>query len=145
MRDIRARLSHLLNKITSWNWTKEYEAGYRKMKTIISSELLLTQNDPSMPMIVAADPSAFELVVFIWLQLPEATEKDIMQVSRTLPSAKRKFSQMEKEPLALVFAVSRFHKFLYGRGITSLTNHKLLFTIFGSKSVVPAHSANHLQ
>ncbi|RTG88238.1 uncharacterized protein DC041_0005572 [Schistosoma bovis] len=47
--------------------------------------------------------------------------------------------------LALVFAVRRFHKFLYGRRFTLITGHKPLLTMFGSKSGVPAHFANRLQ
>ncbi|CAH8666328.1 unnamed protein product [Schistosoma bovis] len=138
MHDIRAPLTHLLNKNTSWNWTKECEAAFCKLKTTISSELLLTHYDPSMPIIVAADASAFGLGAVISHQFPDATEKAIMHASRTLTSAERKYSQIEKEALALVFAVRRFHKFLYGRRFT-------LLTIFGSKSGVPAHSANRLQ
>ncbi|VDP62428.1 unnamed protein product [Schistosoma curassoni] len=121
------------------------EAAVCKLKTIISSELLLTHYDPSMPIIVAADASAFELVAVISHQFPDAIEKAIMHASRTLTSAERKCSQREKEALALVFAVRHFDKFLYGRGFTLLTDHKPLLTIFGSKSSVTAHSANRLQ
>ncbi|CAI2734885.1 unnamed protein product [Schistosoma spindalis] len=144
MHDIRAPLNHLLNKNTSWNWTKECEAAFCKLKTIISSELLLTHYDPSIPIIVAADASDFGLGAVISHQFPDATEKAIMHASRTLTSAERKYSQIEKEALALLFAVRRFHKFLYGRRFTLLTDHKPLLRIFGSKSGVPAHSANPL-
>ncbi|CAI2736848.1 unnamed protein product [Schistosoma spindalis] len=98
-----------------------------------------------MFIIVAADASAFGLGAVISHQFPDATEKAIMHASRTLTSAERKYSQIEKEALALVFAVRRFHKFLYGRRFTLLTDHKPLLTIFGSKSGVPVHSANRLQ
>ncbi|TNN21385.1 Retrovirus-related Pol polyprotein from transposon 17.6, partial [Schistosoma japonicum] len=111
------------------------KAAFNKLKSIIGSRLLLTHYDPSMPIIVAADASASGL----------RCQKAIMHASRTLTPAERKYSQIEKEALALVFAVRRFHKFLYGRRFTLLTDHKPLLTIFGSKSGIPAHSANRLQ
>ena len=68
-----------------------------------------------------------------------------MHASRTLASAETLYSQIEKEALALVFAVRRFHKLIYGRRFTLLTDHKPLLSIFGSKKGIPAHSANRLQ
>ncbi|CAH8452171.1 unnamed protein product [Schistosoma rodhaini] len=145
MHDIRAPLNGLLSKNSTWNWTKECDAAFCKLKSIISSKLLLTHYDPCMPIIVAADASAYGVGAVISHQFPDATEKAVMHASRTLTPAERKYSQIEKEALALVFAVRRFHKFLYGRRFTLLTDHKPLLAIFGSKSGVPAHSANRLQ
>nr|VZI11363.1 unnamed protein product [Spirometra erinaceieuropaei] len=51
----------------------------------------------------------------------------------------------EKEVLALVFAVKKFHKLLYGRHFTLLTDHKPLLSIFGSKKGIPVYSASRLQ
>ncbi|VDP36427.1 unnamed protein product [Schistosoma curassoni] len=145
MHDIRALLNYLMNKNTIWNRKKECEAAFRKLKTIITSQLLLTHYDPSMPIIVAADASAFGLGVVISHQFPDATEKAIMHASRKSNPAERKYNQTEKEALALMFAVRRFHKLLYGRRFTLLTDHNTLFSIFGLKPDVPAHSANRLQ
>ncbi|KAH9581803.1 hypothetical protein MS3_00008831 [Schistosoma haematobium] len=145
MHDIRAPLNSLLQKNSSWNWTKQCDAAFCKLKSIISSELLLTHYDPAMPIIVAADASANGLGAVISHQFPDASEKAIMHAARTLTPAEKKYSQIEKEALALVFAVRRFHKFLYGRRFTLLTDHKPLLAIFGSKSGIPAHSANRLQ
>ncbi|CAH8596854.1 unnamed protein product [Schistosoma turkestanicum] len=145
MHDIRAPLNCLLQKHSTWNWNKECDAAFGKLKSIISSELLLTHYDPSMPIIVAADASAYGLGAVISHQFPDASEKAVMHASRTLTPAEKKYSQIEKEALALVFAVRRFHKFLYGRRFTLLTDHKPLLAIFGSKSGIPAHSANRLQ
>ncbi|VDD84421.1 unnamed protein product [Mesocestoides corti] len=52
---------------------------------------------------------------------------------------------MEEEALALVFVVRWFHKLIYGRRFTLLTDHKPLLSIFESKTGIPAHSANRLQ
>ena len=52
---------------------------------------------------------------------------------------------MEKEALALIYAVKKFHKHIYGRRFTLLADHKPLLSIFGSKKGIPTYSANRLQ
>lgn len=68
-----------------------------------------------------------------------------MLASRTLTPAEKRYSQIAKEALAIVFAIRRSHKMVYGQRFAMLTDHKPLLAVFGSKSGLPAHSANRLQ
>ncbi len=55
--------------------------------------------------------------------------------SRTLTQSERRYSQIEKECLSLVFGCTRFDHFLHGRAkIKALTDHKPLETIL-AKSI----------
>lgn len=50
----------------------------------------------------------------------------------------RRYSQTERDALAIVWACKRFHVFLYGKDFVLVTDHKPLETIYSSKSKPPA-------
>ena len=76
---------------------------------------------------------------------PDGSEKPISYVSRTLSSAEKNYAQVEKEALALIFGLSKFHQYLYGRSFMLQTDHKSLTTIFGSTQGIPSLAAARLQ
>ncbi|EPB70866.1 hypothetical protein ANCCEY_10039 [Ancylostoma ceylanicum] len=71
--------------------------------------------------------------------------KAIYLSSRALTPTLQNYSQIEKEALALLFAVQNFHRFVHACHFTLKTDHKPLLPIFGCKKGVPVYSANRLQ
>ena len=66
------------------------------------------------------------------------TEYPVGFASRTLNAADRNYSQLEKEGAAIMFALKKFHKRLYGRYCVIMTDHKPLF---GELKQVPIMAA----
>ena len=74
----------------------------------------------------------------------DGTEQPIAFVSRTLATAERNYSQLDKEGLAIVFAVKRFHNYLMGRSFVICSDHKPLLHLFGEKQGIPAMASARL-
>ena len=144
MRSMRGLLDDLEKK-DKFSWTAEHQVAFNKLKTVLQSDLLVTHFRPEVDIVVAADACEYGLGAVISHRFPNGTEKAIAHAGRTLTKAEQNYGQIEKEALALVFAVRKFHRYLYGRRFTLLTDHKPLLSIFGSKTGVSAHSANRLQ
>ncbi|XP_055714246.1 uncharacterized protein K02A2.6-like [Phlebotomus papatasi] len=145
MSDLRTPLDNLLKKGVKWKWTPKCEEVFRRFKEILTSDLLLTHYDPSLPIIVASDASSHALGCVAYHQFPDGSMKAFYHASRRLTDTETRYSQIEKEALGIIFAVKKFHRFIYGRNFTLLTDHKPLVSIFGSKKGIPIHTANRLQ
>ena len=56
--------------------------------------------------------------------------KPVAYASRAMTSAEQNYAQIEKEMLAIFFATSKFHQYVYGKPKVSLqTDHKPLESI----------------
>ena len=58
---------------------------------------------------------------------------------------KKKYSQIDKEGLAVVFAVKKFDRYLYGKQFTIVTDLKPLISLFSEMRVIPQMSSPRIQ
>ena len=71
-------------------------------------------------------------------------EHPIAYVSRSLTKAEQMYSQLDKEALAIVFTVHKFHVYLFGRHFQLVTDNKPLSRIFHERTAIPLITAAHL-
>ncbi|KAA3671050.1 uncharacterized protein DEA37_0005807 [Paragonimus westermani] len=145
MHRVRAPLNRLLTKDVSWNWSTECQNSFEEVKKMLNSDNLLTHFDPTLQIVVASDASSYGVGAVLSHLYPDGSQKAVAHAARSLSSAEKNYGQTEKEALAIVFAVKRFHKMLFGRHFILLTDHKPLLAVFGSKKGIPIYTANRLQ
>ena len=66
-------------------------------------------------------------------------------MSRTLTAAEKNCSQIEREGLACVFEVKRFHSYIYGHKFEFVTDHTQLNTLFSEKKAVSPRASGKIQ
>ena len=77
--------------------------------------------------------------------MDDGSEHPICFAFRSLTPAEKKYSQLDKEALAIVFGFTRFHQYLYGRNFTLLTDHKPLVHLFNPTRSIPQMAASRIQ
>ena len=77
--------------------------------------------------------------------MPDGTEKPITFISRMLNVAEKKYSQLEKEALAIVFAVRKLHHYLYGLHFTLYSDHKPLQYLLNESRQIPILASSRIQ
>jgi len=75
----------------------------------------------------------------------DGQERPVAYASRTLAPAELNYAQIEREALAIVFAVRKFHQYLYGHQFTLVTDHRPLCKLLGSNQGVPSLAAARMQ
>ena len=72
------------------------------------------------------DASAYGVGACLVHVMSNGQEKPIAYASHTLTAAERNYAQIEREVLAIILKVRRFHQYLYGRSFTLVTDHRPL-------------------
>ena len=138
-------LHKLLKQDVTWEWTEQCAQAFAEAKASLASNNVLIHFDPALPISLATDASAYGLGAVVSHTMPDGRERPVAFASRTMTATEKNYSQLEKEALAIVFGVKKFHQYLYGRQFSLLTDHKPLTTILGPKTGIPTLAAARLQ
>ncbi|XP_071109904.1 uncharacterized protein [Haliotis cracherodii] len=106
-------------------WTESQELSFTTLKTHMSSFPILKLPDLEKTFLVRSDASDVGIGAVL-LQEQEGERFPIMYVSRKLAERERAYSTIEKECLAIVWAIQKLERYLYGREFILETDHQPL-------------------
>jgi hypothetical protein len=121
--EVTAKLRELFGKDAEFRWDNIVHGNaLRELKQMLATAPVLHFYDVKMPLTVQCDASSKGIGAGN-LQ----NGKPIEYASRAITlTASKTSAQIEKELLAVVFAMERFHTYVYGRDVTIETDHKPL-------------------
>lgn len=130
-------LYRLLESKRPWAWGEAEQAAFERAKSILSSDLTLVGYDLNKELLLICDSSEYGLGAIIAHVMDDGAEKPVMMASRTLQAHERRYGQIDKEALAIMFGLSKFHEFLAGRSFCIVTDHKPLVGLFNPTKPIP--------
>ncbi|GFX19266.1 uncharacterized protein K02A2.6 [Trichonephila clavipes] len=107
----QATIANPLNNLTKKNvrflWSKDCQVAFEQIKKEICSPKILVHYDPSLPLTLASDASPVGIGCVLSHVYPDGSERPIAFASRTLSGSEKKYSQIDKEALSIVWAMSQ--------------------------------------
>jgi len=128
-------------------WGERQERAFTQIKQILSKEPILKLPDLDRPFVVQSDASNETLgacllqeydgiIIIIIIILLLSIKHPVMYASKQLLPPEQNYSVGEREPLAIIWAVNKFHRFLYRRHFVLECDHRPL------KYLQTTHSKN---
>ena len=119
---IAAPLTSLTANKVPFKWNPEHQTAFKQLRQALVSPPILDYPQPNDHFILTTDASDVGLGAI--LSTARGTTKEY--ASRTLTTPETKFSTIEKECLAIVWAIRKFRHYLLGACFTLRTDHKPL-------------------
>ena len=117
-------LQNLLKNDVKWNWSEAQNKSFETLKGMITNATKLAIYDQTKDLVLENDASDYGLGATI-----RQDGHPIAFASRQMNESERRYAQIEKEMLALVFGLTKFHHYTYGRRVTVITDHQPLVSI----------------
>ena len=125
--EITAELRELTHKDVPWTWKREHQQALDNLKTKLTSVCTVQYFDPTKLSKVLVDASPVGIGAILCQD-----DKVVCYASRALSAVEQRYSQTEREMLAVVWGAERFHLYLYGAQFEIISDHKPLLGIFAS-------------
>lgn len=123
--DTAKPLHDLTCKGIAFTWEAHHTEAVEKLRKDLSSAPLLAYFDNNAPVTIQCDASEFGLGAVLLQR-----GRPVAYASRAMTDPETRYAQIEKELLAVVFAMTRFDQMTYGRPVTVVSDHKPLAAIF---------------
>ena len=133
---VLSELSEPLRKLcksgVKWAWDSEQQNAFEAIKQVIMTLPVLTYFDKTKKHTIQCHASKKGLGAVL-----QQESKPVMYMSRALTETEQRYSNIERELLAIVFALERLNHYTFGRTITVQSDHQPLQSIW-KKSIASA-------
>ena len=133
-----APLYQLTKKEHVWEWTTECATAFAELKQALTTAPILLLPDPRQPFVLMTDASDKQIGAVLLQRSPLDRElHPVLYQSRTLDIHQGRYATIEKECLALVWAIQENRKYLYGQRFLVSTDHRPLQWLMTKADLTP--------
>ena len=136
----------LTKKNAKFEWNKKQDDAFKVLCTALTTAPVLSYFDTENNSYIYVDASPVGLGAIL-VQEEGSKKSTVAYASRSLTEVEQRYSQTEREALAVIWACEHFHIYIYGKPVTVVTDHKPLTHIFNnpnSKPNVGLCACNHM-
>ena len=140
-----APLYGLLQKKKPWSWGQPQVDAFQHAKELLTSSSVLVHFDPSRDLLLAYDASPYGVGAVLSQVMDDGSDQPVAFASHSLTPAEKRYAQLDKEGLAIIFSVKCFHQFLLGCHFTIVSDHKPLQHLFDELRAIPPMASVRIQ
>ena len=123
---VSAPLTGLTKKGVKFSWSDQHQHAFQALKHHLCSAPVLAYPNFDRPFLLQTDASDVGLGAILAQHDGNGQERVIAYASYTLSPREQNYSTMEKEALAVVFAVKHFRFYLLGKRFSVITDNNAL-------------------
>ena len=128
-------LRQLLSKDRAWLWGPQQQQAFKNIKAKLTSHTVLAPFNVNFETQISADASSFGLGAVICQKQPSGEWRFVAYQSRAMTLTEQRYSQIEKEGLAVTWTCERFNHYLIGSPFSIVTDHKPLVPLLCTKNL----------
>lgn len=98
-------------------WTEDCQKAFDRSKVLLLNNQLLVHYDPNKTIAIFADASPYGLGALL-THIINNEDRPILFASCTLTDTQKNYPHLHREALAIIFAVTKFHKYIAGKHFT---------------------------
>ena len=123
---IAAPVHKLTNKCAHFVWSQQCQEAFDLLRESLISAPILCYPDFFLPFIVYTDASDIGISAVLAQKDKQSLERTNCFASRVLSKSESGYAPVEREALAIVYAVKEFRPYLYGIEFPVITDHNPL-------------------
>lgn len=123
----------------------EQQESFDKAENRLQLSDVLAHYDPEKELLVSCDASPYGVGAVLSHIMEDGSKRPVAHATRTLSTVERNYGHVDKEALTVVFALKKFHQFLYSRHFKTCTNQKTLLGLLHPEKAMPLMASRSMQ
>ena len=131
-------LAELTRAKTPFEWSEVHDKAFNTLKAALTNDAVAYfRDDWNTVLTVDASPVGLGAILSQEDPLDGSNTRVVQYASRSLSDTERRYHQIEKEALAVIWAMEHFHNYIYGRPLEVVSDNTTVVSVFSNPRSKP--------